>query len=102
MASTIKRNVRSTDIVCRYGGEEISVILPNTDYDQALITAHKIREAVEKNKLKISGKEIGVTISLGISTYPQNGEDKGDIIAFADGKLYLAKNSGRNKVGNDI
>jgi len=101
VSDTIKNNVRATDIVCRYGGEEISIILPKTDYEQAIFTANKLRESVEQTKLRVSGKEIGVTISLGVSTYPQNGEDAQTLIAFADGKLYLAKNSGRNKVGNE-
>lgn len=99
VASTLKRNVRSTDIVCRYGGEEMSIILPNTDKDEAVSTAKKLCQKVAENKLKINGKDIGVTISLGVGTFPENGQNSSEIIDFADSKLYQAKNSGRNRVG---
>lgn len=99
VANTIKHNVRSTDIVCRYGGEEMSIILPNTTGEEAYMTAEKLCQKIKENKLKLSGEELGVTVSLGVSTYPQNGATPSELIAYADGKLYLAKNSGRNKVG---
>ncbi|MBQ2612124.1 diguanylate cyclase [bacterium] len=100
VAQILKRNVRTTDIVCRYGGEEMSIILPNTGLNEAIFTAQKLCKAVAEKKVKISGKELGVTISLGVSSYPLHGETPQALISFADEKLYLAKNSGRNKVGN--
>jgi diguanylate cyclase (GGDEF)-like protein len=99
VASTLKHNVRATDIVCRYGGEEMSIILPNSTKEEAVMTAEKICQKISEQKLKIAGEELGVTVSLGVSTYPQDGKNPSSLIAFADGKLYLAKNSGRNKVG---
>jgi len=99
VATTLKRNVRATDIVCRYGGEEMSIILPNTNKEEAISTAKKLCKKVADNKLKISGKEIGVTISLGVSTFPENGQNASEIIDYADSKLYKAKNNGRNRVG---
>lgn len=101
VASILKKNVRSSDIVCRYGGEEMSIILTNTGYDEAIITAKKICNAVSENPLKIvNGNTVNVTISLGVSTYPQNGETTQDMIKFADDCLYAAKENGRNQVGN--
>ena len=71
VAQTLKRNVRATDIVCRYGGEEMSIILPNTPKEEAFSTAQKICARVAEKKFKLSnGKETNVTISLGVSTYP--------------------------------
>ena len=100
VAQTLKRNVRATDIVCRYGGEEMSIILPNTPKEEAFSTAQKICERVASKKFKLfSGKETNVTISLGVSTFPADGESAVDIIEAADKRLYNAKNNGRNQVG---
>ena len=99
VAQTLKRNVRATDIVCRYGGEEMSIILPNTDKDVAYSTAEKICKRVANHKFKLSGnRETSVTISLGVSTYPADGSDATQIIEAADKRLYEAKNNGRNQV----
>ena len=101
VAQILKRNVRSTDVVCRYGGEEMSIILTQTAKEEALITAQKICKAVNSQPLRIvNGKEVNVTISLGVSTYPENGETTQDMIKYADDCLYAAKEHGRNQVGN--
>ncbi len=101
VAQTLKRNVRATDIVCRYGGEEMSIILPNIGKEEAFITAKKICERVAQNKIKLnSDKESHVTISLGVSTYPHDGTTPSDMIATADKRLYTAKANGRNQVGD--
>ncbi len=100
VAQTLKKNVRATDIVCRYGGEEMSIILPNTGKDEAFSTAQKICERVANKKFKLSGdKETNVTISLGVSTFPYDGDNAPAIIEAADKRLYNAKNNGRNQVG---
>ena len=99
VAQTLKKNVRSTDIVCRYGGEEMSIILPNTIKDEAFTTAQKICNRVAEKKFKLIGdKETGVTISLGVATFPFDGDSAQKIIEAADKKLYEAKNNGRNQV----
>ena len=99
VAQTLKKNVRSTDIVCRYGGEEMSIILPNTIKDEAHTTAQKICNRVAEKKFKLIGdKETGVTISLGVATFPFDGDTAQKIIEAADKKLYEAKNNGRNQV----
>ena len=101
VAQILKKNVRSTDVVCRYGGEEMSIILTNTNNEDALITAQKICKAVSEHPLKlVNGNDVQVTISLGVSTYPQNGETTQEMIKFADDCLYKAKENGRNQVGN--
>ena len=99
VAQTLKRNVRATDIVCRYGGEEMSIILPNTSKEVAYSTAEKICERVAEKKFKLAnGKDANVTISLGVSTFPHDGENASEIIESADKRLYEAKNDGRNRV----
>ena len=100
VAQILKRNVRSTDIVCRYGGEEMAIILTNTNNEDAFVTAEKICKAVREKPLKlVNGNDVQVTISLGVATYPQNGTTPPDMIKYADECLYIAKENGRNQVG---
>lgn len=100
VAQTLKRNVRATDIVCRYGGEEMSIILPNTSKEEAQSTAEKICHRVADRKFKLAGdKETNVTISLGVATFPNDGDTASKIIDAADKRLYNAKHNGRNQVG---
>ena len=100
VAQTLKKNVRATDIVCRYGGEEMSIILPNTSKDEAFATAQKICDRVSEKHFKLTGNnETHVTISLGVSTFPYDGDTAPKIIEAADKRLYNAKNNGRNQVG---
>ncbi|MDO8602363.1 MAG: sensor domain-containing diguanylate cyclase [Candidatus Omnitrophota bacterium] len=92
--SEIFRDVsRKIDIVARYGGEEFAVILPITKKEEALILAERIRKAVETSpSLK------NITISIGVASYPEDGQKKEDILARADKALYEAKRSGKNKI----
>lgn len=100
VAQTLKRNVRATDIVCRYGGEEMSIILPNTSKEEAQSTAEKICRRVADRKFKLAGdKDTNVTISLGVATFPNDGDNASKIIDSADKRLYNAKHNGRNQVG---
>lgn len=100
VAEQIKKSVRSTDIVCRYGGEEMSVILTNTGKEEAIITAQKICDSIATKPFKLSNTlERNVTISLGVSTFPQNGQTPTELIEHADKGLYVAKENGRNQVG---
>ena len=100
VASTLKANVRITDIVCRYGGEEMSIILPNTPYDIAVTIAQKLCNIVSGMTFELNnGKEAHVTISLGVSAFGENdGTNPEALIAAADARLYNAKNNGRNRV----
>lgn len=99
VAQTLKKNSRTTDYVCRYGGEEMSIILPNTSAEEALFNAKRINKAVEESEFQISPLESGkVTISVGVSTFPDNAETPQDLIEFADKGLYYAKEHGRNQV----
>lgn len=100
VAAKLKKNVRSCDIVCRYGGEEMTIILPNTDYEEAVITAEKICGIIAEKPFKLANnQESNVTISLGVATFPQDGNSPAVIIENADKRLYRAKENGRNQVG---
>ena len=100
VAQTLKKNIRSTDIACRYGGEEMSIILPKTDHEIAIFTANKICARVSSKDFRLpNGRETSVTISLGVSTFPNDGVTAEELIEAADKRLYNAKHNGRNQVG---
>jgi diguanylate cyclase (GGDEF)-like protein len=100
VAQTLKKNSRTTDIVCRYGGEEMGIILPNTNSQDALYNANRIRQAIEERPFQLNATETGkVTISVGVATFPQDAENAQDLIEKADKGLYYAKEHGRNQVG---
>ena len=102
VAHILKRNTRATDFVCRYGGEEMSIILPYTDQKEAQINAERICNAVANHIFKLPNNvDCNVTISLGVATYPEDGETPQDIIEKADKALYWAKEHGRNQVGKN-
>ena len=103
VAQILKKNTRATDYVCRYGGEEMSIILPQTPKNEAMKNAQRICEAVASTPLKISGGvECNITISLGVSAFPQDGETSQQLIECADKALYYAKEHGRNQVGKGV
>ena len=100
VAKTLKSNVRSEDFVCRYGGEEMTIILNNTNHDDAVNIAKKVCSAVASKKYQLTPElEVNVTISLGVATYPFNASNPTELIEYADKCLYKAKENGRNQVG---
>ena len=100
VAQTLKKNSRTTDYVCRYGGEEMSIILPNTTAEEALFNANRILHAVADRDFQLNSTETDhVTISVGVATYPDNATTAQNLIEFADKGLYYAKEHGRNQVG---
>ena len=99
VAQTLKKNSRATDIVCRYGGEEMSILLPNTNSEEALFNAERIRKAIEEKTFELNSTTTGkVTISVGVATFPNNAGTPQELIEYADKGLYYAKEHGRNQV----
>ena len=100
VAHTLKRCVRSSDIVCRYGGEEMVIILKDTGFDEATAIAEKICKTIASKPFRIApDTDKQVTISLGVATFPECGVEPQEMIEFADKGLYAAKENGRNQVG---
>lgn len=89
------KSVRSTDLVARYGGEEFILLLPETGMEAAYLVAEKIRRNVEAAELM--GKDRPLTISLGVSTFPQSGSSEEELIENADKALYYSKGHGKNQ-----
>ncbi len=98
-AEIIRCNVRSTDLPCRYGGEEFSVILNNTALDQAMIVAERIRQRVENMEVEFEDSIIKITISGGIVSFKSHQpKSSQDMIKKADLSLYHSKHQGRNQI----
>lgn len=101
MAELIQNNFKDTDIVARYGGEEFAVLLVEIGAkDQAVAVAERLRVMVERHKFSYEETQPGgsVTISIGVSCYPEDGLAAAELIQAADEALYRAKNEGRNRV----
>ena len=101
IAYLLKTNIRQSDIVSRYGGEEFIILLPKTDRDGASSIAEKLRNLVEKD-LAMDSRGEKITITAGVANYPEDGKTVEEIIATADKLLYFGKESGRNKVVSHI
>ncbi|MBJ6725446.1 sensor domain-containing diguanylate cyclase [Geomesophilobacter sediminis] len=101
VASITTESVRSFDIVGRLGGDEFMVVLPETDLEEAVIIAERLRSQVEREHLASDegGEPIAVTLSLGVAAMHRNDLSVDDIIKRADESLYAAKRAGRNRVG---
>jgi len=93
------KQVRATDIICRYGGEEFLIVLPKTFIAEASQIAERIRTSFEKSKILVRKNiEISITISAGIACFPTHGKNYTTVISSADQALLNAKNIGRNQV----
>ncbi len=98
LARTIQDNIRQVDLLCRFGGEEFSIILSEADKDAAHFAAERIRKAIEERHIKVYDEDLKVTVSVGVSTYPADGKSIEVLIDNADAALYRAKQQGRNRV----
>jgi diguanylate cyclase (GGDEF)-like protein len=95
-AAAIRGALRAGDYAARYGGEEFLVLLPDTALADAPQTAERIRKQVEEKRLGAGGSV--VTVSIGVASFPENGDDPEEVINQADAAMYLAKRVGRNRV----
>lgn len=98
VARVLKETIRNTDYAARYGGEEFLALLPYTGPDLAVQTAERVRTAVEEAGLGEDADGRGITVSLGVASYPECGGDAEAVIREADIALYKAKREGRNRV----
>ncbi len=97
IANTLHETISDSGLVCRYGGEEFCVVLPNQDSQHAQVVAEKIRIAIESLRFD-EPEELRLTVSIGVSELEHADEDAVAIIKRADQCLYVAKEAGRNQV----
>lgn len=98
IGSLLRRNLRSTDLCARYGGEEMIVLMPGTEIIQGQLTADRLRESIANAPLRLEdGRDLVLQVSGGIAQW-QPGTALYDVIRAADQALYLAKEGGRNQI----
>jgi diguanylate cyclase (GGDEF)-like protein len=91
--------VRGEDVVCRYGGEEFVLILPDMGAEMVERRAEELREAIKRLQVSHRSQSLGgVTLSAGVAVYPGHGESGESLVRAADMAMYQAKNSGRDRV----
>ncbi len=98
LARLLKEEVRSSDLVIRYGGEEFLILLRDTGPEEGLALAEKIRAKVEETSIQVTNAVLKKTLSLGVAGYPDDSTTFWQVVKYADVALYRAKETGRNKV----
>lgn len=98
LGEILQKCTKSFDIISRNGGEEFTVLLLDSSLQKALDVAENIRKSVEEYSFYLSGEEINITVSIGISCYNETTLKADNLLDDADKALYQAKNTGRNKV----
>lgn len=98
IAEVVKANSRGADVLARYGGEEFIFMLPETDTEGARKFAEKIRKKVEEVKIIDGENKLGVTVSMGVASYPHHATTVEALINAVDSAMYISKGAGRNKV----
>lgn len=91
--------VRQVDTLARYGGDEFTILLVDTDHREAMVIAERIRRTVEEHVFEVSGEaSLRLTISIGVATCPEHGTSRDDLLDVADKAMYRSKSLGRNRV----
>ena len=99
LTDLVTRTTRATDIVCRYGGEEFIVLMPEASREEGLAMAERLRQEISRMTVVTSGGILSLTVSLGVGALrPDEDEDIESLIARADRAMYQAKAAGRNTV----
>ncbi len=97
IAGIIRETVRDVDVPARYGGEEFAAVLLGTSHDGALNLAERLRTSIGNRRFNLDGKDVRVTVSIGVATAPYDTGDKEGLVEKADQALYHAKRNGRNR-----
>lgn len=99
LGNILRAHVRGADIVCRYGGEEFTLILPDATLEVTQHRAEELRQLIAALRVAFRGQPLGpVTISIGVAAFPIHGADKEVLLRVVDAALYRAKQEGRNRV----
>jgi len=97
IATICQQQVRDCDFVFRHGGEEFLILLPNTDKNDSIVAAERIRTKIQNTTIDTGSSALGLTVSLGISSFPEDGLESLQLVRNADNALYKAKEGGRNQ-----
>jgi diguanylate cyclase (GGDEF)-like protein len=95
----LRAEIRAGDVACRYGGEEFTLILPNTPFKAMRERAEQLRQGIQDLRLEHQGRALGpLTFSLGLAAFPAHGASRAEVLQAADAALYQAKREGRDRV----
>ncbi|MCX5713477.1 MAG: sensor domain-containing diguanylate cyclase [Candidatus Omnitrophica bacterium] len=98
MYSQMRESLKElSPILCRFGGEEFAVILTGINKDKAYLAAQELCKRIEKARISLRRQELGITVSIGVSSFPRDASDTDELILKADRALYEAKRQGRNR-----
>src|SRR3989338_766258 len=86
------------NLVCRYGGEEFAVLLPDCSKEQALSLAEEVRKKIRSQEIILRKQKTNISVSIGVATFPADAQMKDELIHAADHAMYKAKQEGRNRV----
>ncbi|MDH5648993.1 MAG: GGDEF domain-containing protein [Gammaproteobacteria bacterium] len=98
LSQTISKELRKTDMLARYGGDEFTILLSNTDRLGATTLANNLRKKIESTSYSVNDEELDITVSIGVSTSQDSDNTSNDLFLRADEALYQAKREGRNRV----
>jgi len=98
VAALLKRNLREIDLIARFGGEEFILLLIETQIDQAMPIAQRLKQLVEVHPIRAYDELLTQTLSIGAAGFPEHGQTLEELIERADQALYAAKHAGRNRV----
>ena len=98
LASLVNEKIRREELFARYGGEEFCVVMPESQVEQAVVFAEKMRELVHQSEFSFDNQKMEVTVSLGVGQMQDTQHTPLDLIQYVDHALYAAKRGGRNRV----
>jgi diguanylate cyclase (GGDEF)-like protein len=98
IAELMKKSARDSDFVCRYGGEEFLLVLPGVSVNDAVSRSNELRQRVLDLVFQYKGDHLKTTLSFGVASFPEHGQDPEEIVIKADQALYYSKHAGRNRV----
>jgi diguanylate cyclase (GGDEF)-like protein len=98
VAHIIRESSRNVDVAARYGGDEFVALLPETESSGAYIVAEKIRQGVTELAVEAGGQQVTTSLSIGVVSYPEDGQTADELMIAADEAMYLSKRMGKNRV----
>ena len=98
ISDIISDSFRKTDMIYRYGGEELAIVLTETPLENSIIPLERLKEKISEQSFSAGGEDIKITVSIGVSANCEDAKTQKDLIEFADKALYKAKENGRNQV----